>query len=251
MKFKIGIPCWSLGENAFGVTKNYIAYAQRFGKVIPLLPSDEIDQTLDLIILPGGLDVNPNMYGAVPSVHTTSTDVFKQYFVDETLVKYIKAGIGIFGICLGFQQIAAYFNIPLVQDLMFHPQSDDRWKAGHKVTVTVHGRDYQHAEDRRKNIEVNSHHHQAVILSDLREYGGDAFNVLAIADHPTIEKESIVEAFYHKKLPIAGVQFHAEELGFDPGSQWFADTILRRVLLDSRMKRGLEVEDEVNADTNE
>jgi gamma-glutamyl-gamma-aminobutyrate hydrolase PuuD len=243
-EYKIGIPCWSLGENAFGVTKNYISYGQKFGKVVLLLPNREIDPTLDLIILPGGMDVNPFMYDEAPSVYTTSTDVFKQYFVDQNLPLYIKAGIAVAGICLGFQQLAAYFGMPIEQHLLWHAQSSERYKEGHKVSITKAGDEFLFKDDRRRKLPVNSHHHQGLLLSSLVDYGGGEFIPLALADCEDNVTEQIVEAFIHKTLPVCGMQFHAEELSFDGGSQWFADSMIRKVLFESRVTRGLDVEEE-------
>ena len=41
---------------------------------------DNIDSNIDMILLPGGLDVNPNTYVEAPGFYTSNTDVFKNHF---------------------------------------------------------------------------------------------------------------------------------------------------------------------------
>lgn len=96
----IGIPGWSTGEGSWGVAKSYLEYFSDFGKVVILSP-DEENTNVDLVVLPGGMDMNPRSYGAVPGFKTGNTDVFKQFFFDVNLPQYVQSGTSIFGICLG------------------------------------------------------------------------------------------------------------------------------------------------------
>lgn len=192
MKKIIGIPGY-LTETSFGVGKSYLQFAQTFGEPVIIMPHEEF-RKVDLLLLTGGLDVNPAVYGEVPSFYTSNSDVFKQFFFDKRLQTYIDNKVPIFGICLGFQQLNVKFGGTLEQNLLWHPQSPDRWEKGHKVKFGG-----------GPAKEVNSHHHQGVLTTGV----ADCFDVLAVED--TNDDVKVVEAIKHKDLPIAGVQWHPEE----------------------------------------
>lgn len=199
-KITIGIPGWKLGDNSFGATVHYLDYISRFGNPKILFPQDD-DEDLDLLLLPGGPDVSPSSYGRNPGFYTGNPDVFRQHFFDNNLKKYIDKGTPVFGICLGMQMLNVFFNGTLTQDMKYHAKSTARWKEAHKVYVQG---------TKKYNFEVNSHHHQAVLVSDL----SDEFTALAFArneDESLGKDNHIVEAIMHKTLPIAGVQWHPEE----------------------------------------
>lgn len=225
MKKKIGIVGWRLGDNSFGVTNTYLEFAQEFGTPYILLPEHEV-MDVDAVILPGGLDVNPATYGAFPAFATSSTDVFKQYFLDHRLEAYIAAEKAIFGICLGFQQLNVHFGGSLVQHLRFHEQSPSRGDKAHNVLFTKYVEDI-FGDKHGKQQDVNSHHHQAVLTNTL------GVNLLPLAVtknkevhlHNIGEKSSIVESFIHPSLPVAGVQWHPEEW-FDAFSRDLFNQIL-------------------------
>lgn len=95
-----------------------------------------------------------------------------------------------------------HFGGSLTQDLKYHAQSKDRWQPGHDVFIV-------NIERKKGKMEVNSHHHQAVTYKDMSK----EFDMLAYADNEEDPQNCIVEAFTHKKLPIAGVQWHPKFFG--------------------------------------
>jgi len=205
MKKTIAIPGWSTGENSFGVSKPYLEYFSQFGQVEILTPKESITNC-DLLVLPGGLDTNPLHYNAVPGFYTSNQDVFKEYFFKKNLPQYIEAGIPIFGICLGFQQICTYFGSKLTQH-MYHPYSDSRDERVH-VIKPVRSYDesistYIVSNEKKSEYKVNSLHHQAVSQYDL----ANSLTPLYLD-----EDSYFVEVVSHKTLPIMGVQYHPEEL---------------------------------------
>lgn len=191
----IGIPGWKVGENSFGVTSNYLEFAKKYGNPRIIMPWEEYVE-VDLLILPGGKDISPSLYGQVPGFKTSDPDVFKEFFYTHRLKNYVEKNVPIFGICLGFQQLGIYFGSKLEQNTNYHAQSPDRWEEAHDV-YNMEGKRIQ---------KVNSHHHQYFknISEDLE--------VIAVAfNEDTDNKEYLVEAFKHKTLKIAGVQWHPEE----------------------------------------
>ena len=201
--------------SVFGAGSNYLELISRFGKPYIIFPDEELAD-VDLLILPGGLDVAPQSFGVVPSFKTGNQDVFKQYFYDKRLSLYIDAGIPIFGICLGFQMLAVYFGSALEQHLWRHPQSPARSEVGHTVEPLP-----QAARYAIQPFEVNSHHHQGVFLQGL----STELEPLALAKSSPDSDNMLVEAFRHRSKPIMAVQWHPEEW-FDKFSCKMIDDLL-------------------------
>lgn len=206
----IGIVGYACGENWFGAAKTYLEWVSQYGNVSIIMPWEDIKDDLDLIVLPGGYDMAPDNYGAVPGYATSPTDVHKEYFYKHKLPHYIANKVPVFGICLGFQQLCAFFGSKLTQDMPFHPQSPDRWETAHSIHEP-------RLKPNKDDIMVNSHHHQGVLVEDIHE----DLEVLYVS-----EGGHVVEAMKHKDLPVAAVQWHPEEL-YDPVS----DEIIKSLLV--------------------
>lgn len=208
MRKKIGIYGWSTGDLSFGVTKTYLNWISSFGEPVIIVPENKYQPNLDLLVLSGGLDINPSSYGDFPGFSTSSIDVFKQHVYDNCLPNYLENNIPVFGICLGLQQLAVKFDSKLEQDLIFHKQSPARWQKAHDVIVTKDAANLALGKYMSK-LEVNSHHHQGVVLNKL---GEDLIPLALATNEETLNpKTDIVESFIHKNRPVAGCQWHPEE----------------------------------------
>lgn len=207
-------------SNNFGVGNHYLEFFSKFGNVRILMPHEDFVEG-DLLVLPGGMDLNPFNYNQTPRFTAGNTDVHKQYFYDVRLQNYV-GKIPIFGICLGMQQLNVFLGGQLEQNLIFHDQSSARWNTAHDVyPMKCFNKDMILNPKINKNnksdygvFAVNSHHHQAVLLSTLSEklqplllaeYDDGYFPGNRLDDH-------IVEAFISQELQIIGVQWHPEEL---------------------------------------
>lgn len=223
---KIGIVGWSTGDNSFGSTKPYMQYLSYFGKVRILGPSNDIDEDLDLVIMPGGKDTLPARYGQVPGYYNSDPDQFKEHFSMVNLQQYIDAGIPIFGICLGFQMLCTHFGAELTQNINVdsHGYSDEKTAGrGELVNDLIFSSKFLPLEARLKKdhdlkkIKVCSLHHQAVMEEDM----SDDLEIIAKT------KDDIVEFMRHRTLPIAGCQNHPEE-DYNPLSWYMIEALIKK-----------------------
>jgi putative glutamine amidotransferase len=193
---KIGIVGWNTGENSFGVTKPYLEWLANYGTVEIITPQKGMVQGLDLLILPGGLDMSASLAGNVPSYYNSNIDVMKQYFYDVNLQQYIDADVPIFGICLGFQQLCVKFGGTLIQNYGFNSSLKSRGELVDTLQFTQNFNKYYVHNVKEK---VNSLHHQGCF--DLNPE-----MIIAIES----KLKNIEVAKFSEK--IYGVQYHPEEI---------------------------------------
>lgn len=152
----------------------------------------------DALLLTGGGDLEPSLFGETKLNDTVSIDPIRDAFELPLVRAFLAAGKPVMGICRGAQVINVAMGGTLYQDL--------REQLGF-VHSDVRLRHFVNAQEgsvlRRlfgERFRVNSTHHQAI--RDL------APGLHATAYSP----EGIVEAFEHDSLPILGTQFHPERL---------------------------------------
>ena len=218
----IGIFGWKVTENNFGVSIPYLSFAELFGEVKIIGLGDAIDTSLDLLIVPGGPDVNPLRYHAIPDYYTSRPDPIKEYQDTVLLPQYIAAGVPVFGICRGMQTLAVLYGASLIQNMYHETNDTDRGKTVHEIGLEPNF--INKIEDCNGRVfKVNSMHHQCIsqinfptTLEIVAKYYNNKKNYFAS-----------IEVIKHKSLPIWGVQYHPEELGFDNLSYNIIKNILR------------------------
>lgn len=102
-----------------------------------------------------------------------------------------------------------YFGGTLTQHLPDHPESSTRGRAGHRVLKVLGIEEGEFVLDSKKGkegreiggFEVNSHHHQGVMLENLSP---EFIPMYASLD-------DVVEIMQHKTRPIFAIQSHPEE----------------------------------------
>lgn len=179
--------------------KNYAAALRGVGlePVVTLKP--EASQACAGLLLPGGGDVEPALYG---QENRGSRDI------DETLDRaqlamlgaFLAAGKPVLGICKGCQLLNIHFGGSLIQHLSV--SDTHAWNEGDRV----HGcRSFPGSVVERlygREFSVNSLHHQALGAI------GQGLRVTACAP------DGVVESIEHEALPILGVQWHPERMCF-------------------------------------
>lgn len=177
--------------------------------ILPVIENEEyiFDEVkrVDGIVISGGYDVNPILYGEEPK----KTQGFTSSELDDFNFKLIKAACSlkkpILGICRGLQIINVYFGGTLYQDLddedgfyIKHSQDSSRNFTGHTILVKKDSVLYPILGEKSM---VNSFHHQGI--KDLAK----GFKVGAVA------KDGVIEAIEKTDDNfILGVQWHPEGL---------------------------------------
>lgn len=179
---------------------NYVAALTACGAepVISMTLSDA--DTCDGLLIPGGADVNPVLYG---QENTASEGIDDSRDADEiALAKcFFAAGKPVLGICRGHQVLNVAFGGDLIQDVpnaKHHMATKETGDAIHTVRA-------QHdlmLEFYGEEFPVNSAHHQAAGKL------GAGLIPLCISD------DGINEGFIHENGKVIGVQFHPERIGF-------------------------------------
>lgn len=179
-------------------------------------PSDLIGH-LDGLILPGGADIDPALFGAEPETEDfppePARDEQEMALVDHALNR----ALPMLGICRGLQVINVHAGGTLNQDVPPHAGFDQatttRW---HTVTFepdSVLGDIYGPERP------VNSLHHQTV------DRVGDGLRVSARAP------DGSIEGLEHSDLPVIAVQWHPEMLETrptDPAFAWLIEVARQR-----------------------
>jgi putative glutamine amidotransferase len=154
-------------------TNDYMRAVQRAGGIPVLLPlteteteASELLDHLDGLLLSGGADIDPQLYGEQP--HPRNGQVSPERDANEIPLTRIalQRNLPIFGICRGHQVLAAAAGGTLWQDIpaqvtgaLKHAQDGPRWYASHVVTTTP---GTKLAQLFGETFPVNSYHHQAV-----------------------------------------------------------------------------------------
>ena len=205
MSKKIGIPGWSTGENSWGITKPYGEFIRKFGQCIILFPDEPVRNDLDLLFLPGGMDINPTTLNSDFSLYTGNSNPSLEYFDTYKLPEYIKNGVPVFGVCRGAQRLWSMYGGELIQHNPYHQQSEYPKEECHTLKLVA---EYSNLYSKSVN-KVNSRHHQS--MSIVNTYP-DALEVIAFAkENDKYIRKDIVEIFKHKTLNIYGVQYHPED----------------------------------------
>lgn len=210
---QIGITCaHDPAAGLYSVKQDYITGIVRAGGcpllLTALTPPEAIPQVvrqLDGLLVPGGPDVSPLLYGQDPiravSYSQEGQDRFEIALVQEAVAQ----NKPILAICRGAQLVNVALGGTLYQDIWVQAgatlchQQDSRLPGECTHTIsTVSGTLFARLMDGQST--VNSFHHQAV-------------RDLAPGLVPAAwSSDGILEAYEDPKRPILGVQFHPERL---------------------------------------
>ena len=176
-----------------------------------LIPSTLDEETIrstveriDAILIPGGGDICPSLYGEEEREYTLSPNKDNDLFQMKAIEQALRLGKPILGICRGLQVLNVFFGGTLYQDIekqfggdcFRHMQSAPGYNPTHFVTVEKGSFLSELLPERAK---TNSFHHQAA-----GECPG--LNVSAMSDDGWAEAVEGRDGF------VLGVQWHPEYL---------------------------------------
>lgn len=195
---KVAISCRITEAAAYSEVRNSLAldWIRLFEKlgILPVLVPNGLNEVgsyleglkVDAVILSGGNNVSPKLYGSSESL----TDVYKIRDVTESeIIDYCaNANIPLVGICRGMSMINVHFGGRLSHDIIGHVGTP------HIVNIN---RDIGFSS---QCMTVNSYHRHGISREDL----ADVFSIFAES------QDHYVEGIIHKKLNIFGFQWHPE-----------------------------------------
>lgn len=201
-------------NNGYGQNAAYVEFFRQYGDVIIIDAQCEQLIPVDLLVLPGGRDVNPERYGQKPLLGTQAPDLEYEWFFKHMFDKYIERSennqTAIYGICAGFQNLIVEFGGTLAQSALQKQSIDSRGELvdflEFNIPIINKYQKLKESYNNNKNLidfkKTNSIHHQAAYEEDITS----DFEIIA-----TNKNYENVEFIIHSELPIAAEQSHPEE----------------------------------------
>jgi len=203
----IALPRWRapVGERS----DHYLDSLQRAGaRVLYLQPNPEVDAGRELasvvgLVLSGGIDVDPPLYGQRRRPETDWHHPFRDRYELALLKEALRRDLPVLGICRGHQLLNVFMGGKLVQHIAGDSHRAEleppRHSAWHEVTLTAGSRLAGILGNGR--IRVNSRHHQGVAP----EMVADGLRPSALSP------DGLVEAMEGERQRwVVGVQWHPE-----------------------------------------
>ncbi len=175
----------------------------------------ELARRLDGVVLAGGLDVDPRLYGGVPSPRSTMIDPETDRFEIQLVHAAFRADIPVLGVCRGLHVLNVALGGTLIRDLPVGEGTSHSFllypphERVHRVTLEPGSTLYALYGS---EVLVNSLHHQAVA-----ELG----RIVSAVGHAD---DGVVEAIEITKQRALGVQWHPEFFPDpDPVFEWLIE----------------------------
>jgi len=166
-------------------------------------------ERLDGLLMSGGADIQPELYGSEPAPETYKPEPIRDEFETALLDAVIDLELPVAGICRGLQMINVYSGGNLIQDVPRHAVRDKPPATEVHTVKIMEGSLLEKLYGPSR--EVNSLHHQSI---------GDIGENLVITAR---SEDGGVEGIEHQSLPIVAVQWHPEMMtsrDTDPLFNW-------------------------------
>jgi putative glutamine amidotransferase len=154
------------------VADSYVASVQRTGAIAVLLPVDaraplELLERIDALLLIGGADIDPAVYGEPPDPATESTYPERDAFEIELLLGALARELPVLGVCRGMQVLNVALGGTLTQSLVAedgnhpHRRALGSFEGTDHVVALEPGSLAAEAAGEERHV-ARCHHHQAV-----------------------------------------------------------------------------------------
>ena len=168
---------------------------------------DELIGLADGLLLTGGVDVDPALFGESILNDTVHIDQKRDHLELQLIEKYWKTGKPCLAVCRGLQVLNVAFGGGLVQDIPAWCGATH--SCGVEHTVAVKEGSLLHTLTGKTELAVNSYHHQCI-----------AQGQLAAPFVPTAawtgSGVTMIEAFEQPGYPLLAVQWHPERAYLNP-----------------------------------
>jgi putative glutamine amidotransferase len=174
---------------------DYVESIRRAGAAVVELTAADAPESVvtrvDGLLLTGGGDVDPALYGATPHPSFVAAEPGRDAYEIALVRAALAADLPLLAICRGMQVLNVACGGDLVQDIptevngaLPHAVNEPRYALAHEVWVTPTSRFaalMQEELEDGESCQVNSRHHQAV------RHVGDGLEVVATAPDGVIE----------------------------------------------------------------
>lgn len=210
MKPVIAIP--QMGNDLFRkyMKSKYTKSLERAGAAVKWIELDDIEKALtqtmacDGLLLPGGADINPQMYGEKPDGKCGKPNEIRDTAEPVILRKFLNTKKPVLAICRGIQLLNVYKGGTLFQDIKEEQKfrhMDFLSRAGSTHPVLIDKNSLIYSILKTETINVNSMHHQAI------NKVGKGLKVAAKS------ADGYIEAIELESHPFCiGVQWHPEHM---------------------------------------
>ncbi len=216
---------------------NAILQAGGLPLIVPMVDEEDIPalcERLDGLIVTGGGDINPSMYGEEP--HPKLAEVYpgSDFYEKELILNFLKLDKPFIGMCRGLQMLNVSLGGTNYQDLESqfegtlyqHKQQGLRTHRTHSVTLEEDSELFSIMGE--KKFRVNSFHHQGV---------KDVSKELRVAARAA---DGLVEALESDNYQfVMGIQWHPEEFAMagDEASKKIFDRFVKECAIDKEQNQ--------------
>ena len=208
----IGItPLWYPEKQYTAMLPSYISALETAGAVPVIIPMTENSTTLDYyvgmcdgILLSGGQDIQPQLYGEEPQSYCGETFPCRDKLDSYVFERSLEQDKPVLGICRGCQAMNVFAGGSLYQDLAtdfgtdIKHRMDEPFNREAHLVIPQSGTPLADITGERL-IAVNSVHHQAI------KRLADDFDIMAVSE------DGVIEAIYMpKRRFVWGIQWHPE-----------------------------------------
>lgn len=206
MRPRVAIPRWR--APVWERTQHYRESLAAWGAEPVAVVEDDLPADIHGLLLTGGMDVNPRLYGERRGPCTERPHRRRDAHELHLLRQALERDLPVLAICRGHQLLNVALGGRLLQHVEGHSAGEDGASAWHPVRVVAKGR-LAHACGGAREMPVNSRHHQAITLDRLAPF----LTAVALSPDGLVEA---VESDAHRW--VVGVQWHPERPEMRPQS---------------------------------